>query len=221
MLNALEITRLQDQATLRWHQDKPWPDPLTLAQLKDVNPPQASDRSRGSRTQPRVPEALLELVLIHHQVNFDLWHQEDKSREPGASDTALAQVKRNQNRNDLVEAMDHVLIAAAGRQKSTAPLNSESPGLILDRLSILALKIYHTAEESRRASATAAHRKRNRVRLALLEEQRSDLTSCLDTLWSEVLAGRRRFKLYRQMKMYNDPDLNPAIYAHQPPAKTG
>ena len=224
MLNALEITRLQDQATLRWHQHNSWPDPLTLAQLKDVNPPQASGRSRGSRSQPRVPEALLELVLTHHQVNFDLWHQEDKSREPGASDTALAQVKRNidarnQNRNDLVEAMDHVLVAAAGRQKSSAPLNSESPGLILDRLSILALKIYHTAEETRRASATAAHRKRNRARLALLEEQRSDLAACLNALWKEALDGKRRFKLYRQMKMYNDPELNPAVYAHKPKRK--
>ncbi len=224
MLNALEITRLQDQATVRWHQDKPWPDPLTLAQLKDTTPPQASGRSRGSRAQPKVPEALLELVLTHHQVNFDLWHQEDKSREPGASDAALAQVKRNidarnQNRNDLVEAMDHVLIAAAGRQKATAPLNSESPGLMLDRLSILALKIYHTTEETRRVSATAAHRKRNRTRLALLEEQRGDLAGCLNALWKEALEGKRRFKLYRQMKMYNDPELNPAVYAHKPKRK--
>ena len=115
--------------------------------------------------------------------------------------------------------MDHVLVAAAGRQKSTAPLNSESPGLILDRLSILALKIYHTAAETRRASATATHRKRNRARLALLEEQRSDLAACLNALWKEALDGKRRFKLYRQMKMYNDPELNPEVYAHKPKRK--
>jgi hypothetical protein len=220
MLNALEITQLHDQATLRWHQDKPWPDPATLAQLKDTTLPQVSARSRGSHALPRIPEALLELLLTHHQVNFDLWHQEDKVREPGASDAAIAQVKRNidvlnQNRNDLVEAMDHVLLAAAGRQNSGAPLSSESPGLILDRLSILALKIYHTAEETLRTSATAAHRKRNRDRLALLEEQRNDLAACLDALWKETLGRKRRFKVYRQMKMYNDPELNPAVYAHK------
>jgi hypothetical protein len=224
MLNALEITRLHDQATARWHQDKSWPDAAALAQLKDNNPPQASARSRGSNAQPKVPEALLELVLTHHQVNFDLWHQEDKAREPAASDSAIAKVKRNidarnQNRNDLIEAMDHVLLAAAGRQKATAPLNSESPGLMLDRLSILALKVYHTGEETRRASATAAHRKRNRDRLALLEQQRTDLAGCLNALWKETLGGKRRFKLYRQMKMYNDPELNPAIYAHKPRKK--
>jgi hypothetical protein len=204
MLNALQIARLHDQATLRWHQDAPWP-----------NPPAASPAA-----------TLLDTVLAHHRANFDLWHEEDKAREPGATDASIAAVKRaidvlNQTRNDLVEAMDHTLLQAAGVQNPAAPLHSESPGLILDRLSILALKVYHTAEETRRTTATEAHRQKNLARLALLEEQRSDLTSCLDTLWSEVLAGRRRFKLYRQMKMYNDPDLNPAIYAHQPPAKTG
>src|ERR1035441_11045972 len=107
MLNALEITRLQDQATVRWHQNMPWPDPLTLAQLKDVNPPQASGRSRGSRSQPRVPEALLELVLTHHQVNFDLWHQEDKVREPGASDSAVAQ--RSEEHTSELQSLRHLV----------------------------------------------------------------------------------------------------------------
>ena len=154
MLNALEITRLHDQATLRWHEDEPWPDPATLAQLKDVAPPQTPGRPRGSRTQPSIPEALLELVLTHHRINFDLWQpaRRWRPREPGSPDAAIAQVKRNidklnQNRNDLIEAMDHVLLAAAGRQKSAAPLNSESPGLMLDRLSILALKVYRPLGE--------------------------------------------------------------------------
>ncbi|WP_433969759.1 DUF4254 domain-containing protein [Tunturiibacter gelidiferens] len=83
---------------------------------------------------------------------------------------------------------------------------------MIDRLSILALKIYHTREEARRTSATAEHRSRNVERLALLEQQREDLAGCLDVFWSEVLGGKRRFKLYRQMKMYNDPELNPAVY---------
>ena len=109
--------------------------------------------------------------------------------------------------------MDIILLDAAGPQDPAAPLHSETPGLILDRLSILALKIFHTEEETHRESTTEAHRERNRGRLALLQEQRSDLAGCLDVLWDEVLHQRRRFKLYRQMKMYNDPELNPAISA--------
>jgi hypothetical protein len=196
MLNALEITRLQDEATVRWHTDEPWPNPLAAA------PPQ-----------------LLQLALANHRANFDLWHQEDQAREPGVTHAAMADIKRsidtlNQQRNDFVEAMDRLLLAAAGSQNPDAPLHSESPGLILDRLSILALKIYHTAQECCRPTASEAHHQKNRSRLALLEEQRNDLAACLDALWKETLSGKRRFKLYRQMKMYNDPDLNPSVYSH-------
>jgi len=188
---------MHDHATLSWHQPAPSP-----------NPPAG------------LAEPLASIALAHHRANFDLWHEEDKAREPGAPDAAIAAVKRNidalnQTRNDLVEALDAALLDAAGEQDPDAPLNSESPGLILDRLSILALKLYHTAEEAHRASASQAHRQKNLDRLHLLREQRGDLARCLDRLWSEVLDGRRRFKLYRQMKMYNDPDLNPVVYARK------
>jgi hypothetical protein len=201
MLDARQITHLHDHATLRWHQDE---------FASGLLPPE----------QPADSAELLQLTLAQHRANFDLWHQEDKAREPAASDSGIAAVKRaidllNQTRNDLVESIDRLLLAAAGDQDPSAPLHSESPGLIVDRLSILALKIYHTAHESSRASASDAHRQRNLARLALLEEQRNDLAACLDVLWSEVHERKRRFKLYRQMKMYNDPDLNPAIYSHQ------
>jgi hypothetical protein len=83
---------------------------------------------------------------------------------------------------------------------------------MIDRLSILALKIFHTREEAARADAPEGHAGRNLERLAILEEQRADLAACLDALWRETLAGTRCFKLYRQLKMYNDPSLNPAIY---------
>jgi hypothetical protein len=204
MLTALEITRLHDQATIRWHQDPAAPVPLAPADSE----------------APAPAASLIELALAHHRANFDLWHQEDKAREPGAADDAIARVKRsidsfNQTRNDLVEAIDRLLLADAGVQNPAAPLHSESPGLILDRLSVLALKLYHTAEEAHRTSASEAHRQRNLARLELLREQRSDLAACLDALWQQVLAGSRRFKLYRQLKMYNDPDLNPAVYAHK------
>jgi len=199
MLDPSHIVRLQDQATADWHTD---PAPLAAPN----------------------PESLDSLLLAHHRANFDLWHEEDKAREPGASDARIAQVKHNidvlnQRRNDLVESIDRILLEAAGSQNGSAALNSESPGLMIDRLSVLALKLYHTEEEARRTSATEAHREKNRARMALLREQRTDLAACLDDLWKQVHSGTRRFKLYRQMKMYNDPELNPAIYSHSTPGK--
>ena len=121
----------------------------------------------------------------------------------------------NQLRNDLVEDLDAQMLGwmeARGLPNPAAPLQSESPGMIIDRLSILALKIYHTREEAERMDAPPGHAERNRERLAILEEQRDDLAGCLDALWRETVGGTRRFKLYRQLKMYNDPTLNPAIY---------
>jgi hypothetical protein len=214
MFDALEITRLQDEATLRWHGDEPWPDPLTFVPALDPHPAQ------------RPPATFMEIVLANHRANFDLWHEEDKAREPEVADRRIAGVKRaidklNQKRNDLVETMDRSLLQAAGLQNPAAPLHSETPGLIIDRLSILALKIYHTAEEIQRPSASDAHHEKCRNRLCLLEEQRGDLADCLNLLWSEVLNRQRRFKLYRQMKMYNDPELNPSVYAHKGSLKPG
>jgi hypothetical protein len=103
----------------------------------------------------------------------------------------------------------------AGEQNPGAPLHSETPGMMIDRLSILALKIYHTREEAQRETASEVHRARNAARLTVLEEQRRDLAECLNDLWNEVTAGTRRFKLYRQMKMYNDPELNPMVYGRR------
>ena len=88
---------------------------------------------------------------------------------------------------------------------------------MIDRLSILSLKIFHTAEQLERRDAPSGHTERNRERLTILTEQRADLVACFDHVWAQVLAGDLRFKLYRQLKMYNDPELNPAIYrASQP-----
>ena len=194
MLSAAAIVSLQDQLTQSWHST---PDLLD-------NP----------------PDQWLALVARQHRANFDLWHIEDEARTPKASDAQLADVKRridstNQHRNDLAEELDRTLLDWLAPQKlphEKAPLHSESPGLIIDRLSILALKIYHTREEAERPDASTEHAERNHARLLILEEQRTDLARCLDILWREALAGSRRFKLYRQLKMYNDPTLNPAIY---------
>ena len=111
--------------------------------------------------------------------------------------------------------IDHALLdmlAAQGLPNELAALHSESPGLMIDRLSILALKIFHTREEMERRDAPVGHAERNAERMAILTTQRADLAACLATLWDEVLAGTRQFKVYRQLKMYNDPALNPAVY---------
>jgi len=84
--------------------------------------------------------------------------------------------------------------------------------MILDRLSILSLKRYHTLEEIERQDAPRGHKGRNQERLAILQSQRNDLAECLDRLWRKVLRGELRFRLYRQLKMYNDRDLNPVLY---------
>jgi hypothetical protein len=193
MLDALLMTRMQDEMTAALHETE---NELAIETSAD---------------------GLMALAVAQHRANFELWHEEDKARVPGVADAEIMRVKRaidrlNQRRNDLMERMDAWLMERL-EQDAVAPLHSETPGLMIDRLSILALKIYHTREEAHRVSAAEAHRLRNVERLALLEEQREDLAGCLDALWAEVLKGTRRFKLYRQMKMYNDPELNPAVYS--------
>jgi len=210
MLSAAEIVDLHDRATRVWH---------------ETNATEISFLLPGSRgSAPEAETAFLLLVIGQHRANFDLWHIEDEARTPDATDAALASVKRridstNQLRNDLAEDLDRKLmdwLEPQGLPNAAAVLHSESPGLMIDRLSIQALKIYHTQEEAERAGAPEGHRERNRARLAILEEQRADLAACLNALWRETLAGTRRFKLYRQLKMYNDPSLNPAIYGKAP-----
>lgn len=191
---AREIAALHDRATGLWHHDS---DPHNIS---------GSD--------------LFDVILAQHRANFDLWHEEDRARAPRASDAEIAVVKRaidrcNQQRNDLIERCDAAmldLLREYGLPNPAAELHSETPGLIIDRLSILSLKIYHTREEIDRPGAPAGHAQRNRQRFALLTEQRNDLAGALDRLWTGILDGTRRFKLYRQLKMYNDPALNPAIY---------
>jgi hypothetical protein len=199
MLDAASITRLHEALNTTWHDPEPPPPP--------------------SESEPSEPSPAL--ITAQHRENFDLWHEEDKARDPHATDAEIVRVKHaidrhNQCRNDLIEKLDEWLLSNLPAQNPTAPLHSESPGLIIDRLSILSLKVFHTRIEAHRESASAEHRLRNTARLAILEEQCHDLAGCLDALLAEVEAGRRRFKLYRQMKMYNDPTLNPSVYQHAP-----
>jgi hypothetical protein len=232
MLSATEIIDKQDERTRAWHEcmrtDELDVDDLRPGALERIQP-QGDVETFGAHHQSmqqiappagHPPPGWLSLVSRQHRANFELWHIEDEARIPGATEAELAHVKRrvdqtNQRRNDLAEEVDRTLLGwlrERGLPNRDAPLNSEPPGLIIDRLSILSLKIFHTREEAERADAPPGHAARNGQRLAILKEQRADLAQCLDALWQQTLAGTRSFKLYRQLKMYNDPSLNPAVY---------
>ncbi|MBO4316254.1 MAG: DUF4254 domain-containing protein [Prevotella sp.] len=147
------------------------------------------------------------------------WHYEDIIRDPHIDPVEALQLKRridnsNQDRTDLVEQIDSYF-----RQKYSdvtplpdARINTESPAWAIDRLSILALKIYHMREQVERKDADEAHRKKCQVKLAILLEQQVDLSLAIDQLLDDIEAGRKYMKVYRQMKMYNDPSTNPIFY---------
>ena len=154
----------------------------------------------------------------NHRMNFELWHEEDVARRDDLGPERVRQAKRtidrcNQARNDAVEEMDTCLLQQWPGIPEDRPLHSETPGMIIDRLSILSLKLYHTRIEAERASASEEHRAKCRERCRILQEQMGDLKQCLEVLLGQLQRGERRFKLYRQLKMYNDASLNPQLYA--------
>ena len=145
------------------------------------------------------------------------WHLEDLVRPDDVDPVYALQLKRridrsNQHRTNLVECIDDHYMALYSNVPPLpdAKLNTETPAWAIDRLSILALKIYHFDIEARRGDAE--HQARCQAKLDTLLQQRADLTEAIDQLLDDLAAGRRRMKLYRQMKMYNDPSLNPSLY---------
>lgn len=155
--------------------------------------------------------------------NYQLWHEEDKARRTDVDDSMIAAVKRNidrfnQQRNDLIEKLDEAILAElASRvgEQTGQTINSETPGSIVDRISIMSLKVYHMAEDSRRDDIDDEHRQKSLHRLAVLKLQRFDLYNALVQQTGEYLAGTKLMKLYKQFKMYNDPALNPEVYRAQ------
>jgi len=147
------------------------------------------------------------------------WHLEDIIRDPHINPVEALQLKRridvsNQDRTDLVEQIDSYF-----RQKYCdvkvlpyATINTESPAWAIDRLSILALKIYHMREQTQRTDASPEHIEKCASKLAVLLEQQKDLSTAIDQLLDDIEAGRKYMKVYRQMKMYNDPSTNPILY---------
>ena len=158
-------------------------------------------------------------IEANHRCNCLLWNEEDLARRRDVDDAAIAANKRaidgfNQRRNDAIEQIDEALLErlALIAPAADAPQNSESAGAIVDRLSILALKIFHMRAQAGREDADAGHRAACRDRQSRLELQQDDLARCLDTLLALAASGRAFWRIYRQYKMYNDPTLNPYLY---------
>ncbi|MEO8271893.1 MAG: DUF4254 domain-containing protein [Aureliella sp.] len=193
MIDVQEVLKLHEQTVALWHQQ-----------------PIQNDC-----------QGVLHLVCQQHIFNYELWHQEDIARSSEVSDAEIANVKRaidrfNQARNDHIEKLDDWLTEQLQQQQirpaAGALQNTETVGSAIDRLSIMALRLYHYREQLDRTDADDQHLVKVRERIALCEEQRRDLSRSLDELQCAILSGERIHKTYRQMKMYNDPSLNPYLY---------
>ena len=166
-------------------------------------------------------EGSLEAIFYNKNwVDAVQWHLEDIIRDPDIDPREALELKRridrsNQVRTDMVEDIDTWFrdLYEDVKPLPEATINTESPAWALDRLSILALKIWHMREQAGRTDASEDHLAKSRAKLAVLLEQRKDLTTAIDTLIEDIEAGRKYMKVYRQMKLYNDPATNPVLYA--------
>jgi hypothetical protein len=181
------------------------------------------DYALAAPGQPsRFNEGVWEAIEANHWHNQQLWEQEDLARRRNVPDSEIAGNKRaidahNQKRNDAIERIDEVLLSTLSsvNRKGDAKQNSETAGAMIDRLSILSLKIRAMRQQTERKDVDAQHLQLCASRLTVLAEQRQDLAACLDRLLAEAARGETFFKVYRQYKMYNDPKLNPAIYGEK------
>lgn len=178
----------------------------------------------AAKSSPRHISGIWEFVELNHRYNCLLWDEEDLARRTRVSDAEIAANKRaidgyNQKRNDAIERVDETLLEKLSdvKKRPGARLNSETGGSLVDRLSILSLKIHHMRLQTARTDVDKMHLESCTARLTQLLDQRRDLAGCLDRLLIESVRGEAWFKVYRQFKMYNDPKLNPAIYGETPP----
>jgi hypothetical protein len=163
-----------------------------------------------------------EWIAANHRFNSLLWAEEDLARRRDVPDSEIAGNKRaidgfNQARNDAVERIDEEILVSVGNvpRLADARQHSETAGMMIDRLSIMSLKIKAMAIQAERADTSSEHRDICRTKLNRLLEQRADLAGCVDALLKDMAAGSAYFKVYRQFKMYNDPTLNPYLYANK------
>ncbi|MCC8112416.1 MAG: DUF4254 domain-containing protein [Bacteroidales bacterium] len=168
---------------------------------------------------PYDPALIEHTLYAKNWIDAVQWHLEDIIRDPNIDPVEALAIKRridrsNQERTDMVEALDTYFREkyASVKPLPDATINTESPAWAIDRLSILALKIYHMMAEVKRTDATPTHLAKCQAKLDVLLEQRTDLETAIDQLLDDIAAGRKKMKVYRQMKMYNDPDTNPVLY---------
>ena len=167
---------------------------------------------------PYSKEEIEHLLYRKNWIDTVQWHYEDIIRDPDINPTDALVLKRkidasNQDRTDLVEFIDSYFLKKyqSVEVKPNATINTESPAWAIDRLSILALKIYHMKEEATRSDAALAHREKCQAKLEILLEQKSDLSRAIDQLLADIESGIKYMKVYKQMKMYNDEELNPIL----------
>ena len=178
------------------------------------------DAVHAQITNPFQVETIDAYLYEKNWIDVVQWHLEDIIRDPEIEPLKAVEIKRwidrsNQERTDLVEKIDSYFLYSFQDVKplANATINTESPAWALDRLSILAVKIYHMQQEANRTDASKEHLNACRAKLDVLLEQREDLSSAIDQLLTDIAEGRKYMKVYKQMKMYNDPALNPVLYA--------
>ncbi|MDM1043726.1 DUF4254 domain-containing protein [Myroides sp. 1354] len=173
-------------------------------------------------SNPYPKDDIKHLLYLKNWIDTVQWHFEDIIRDPQIDPVAALALKRridasNQERTDMVEYIDSYFLNKYKdvQVKAEAKINSESPAWAIDRYSILALKIYHMREEATRAEATPEHRAKCQEKLDVLLEQKQDLSTAIDDLLNDIAQGDKYMKVYKQMKMYNDEELNPVLYQNK------
>jgi len=176
----------------------------------------------GANALAEFDQGIWKFIELNHRYNNLLWDEEDLARRQHVPDSEIAANKRaidgyNQRRNDAIENIDSTLLLRLAQIKPVASawLNSETAGSIIDRLSIVSLKIFHMQLQTLRKDVEQTHIEACQQKLERLTEQCHDLQRCLDTLLTAASAGQAYFKIYRQFKMYNDPTLNPYLYQNK------
>lgn len=178
-----------------------------------------ANRDWAKQSPAQFSEGLWQFIELNHRFNNLLWDEEDLARRKDVADSEIATNKRNidgfnQKRNDAIERMDEVILSSLAGvvQQAGCRLNSETAGSIIDRISIVALKIFHMGLQTQRTDASPEHIATCQAKHARLIEQRTDLAACLEQLLADCAAGVAYYKVYRQFKMYNDATLNPYLY---------
>ena len=201
-------------------------DPKFIKKLFDLYLGWIEEWYNKKSNQIQANNTFLELIFNLHQLNYLLWNEEDKVRRTDLDGKTIVSMKRgidrlNQQRNDTIERIDEWLLNNYYYHliDQDLPIRTETPGSVFDRLSVLALKIYHMGKQTERGDVDQSHIDACEKKLGILQSQQKDLQRALSEMVDELNAGKIRMKVYRQFKMYNDPSLNPQLYGSIKPTE--